>query len=69
MKNKIWKEVSFVNHTEQKIIIQPTPEYDGITLCFGDLDDKNYSELLYINKEELPFIIEELEQMMEYIKN
>ena len=68
MKNKIWKEVSFVNHVEQKIIIQPTPEFGGITLSFGELeDDKSDSGLLYIIKEELPFIIEELQKMMEYI--
>ena len=68
MKNKIWKEISFVTDNEQKIIIQPTPEFDGITLSFCEQDDTHDSGLLYINKEELPFIIEELEKMMNYVK-
>lgn len=55
------------NHTEQKLLIQPTPEFDGIEVYIKEVDgESNSSGAFYINKEELTVIIKKLQEMMEY---
>lgn len=63
---KPWITTEIYTHAEQKILIQPTPEFDGIEVYFKDLTDSSCSNAQYINKEELPYIIEKLIDMMEY---
>ena len=53
-------------HAEQKLLIQPTPEFDGIEIYIQELDGKNSKGAFYINKEELPIIIQKLQEMMNY---
>lgn len=65
MKNKIWKTVTLLTEAEQKIIIQPTPELNGITLSFCELDGTHDSGILYLYKNDLPHIVKELQKLME----
>lgn len=54
-------------HAEQKLLIQPTPEFDGIEIYIQELDGKNSKGAFYIEKEELPVIIQKLQEMMDYV--
>ncbi len=65
--NKPWIQTKIDNHCEQTITIQPTPEFDGIELYFSEMDDSNETGAFYISKEELPVIIQRLQDMMNYV--
>lgn len=69
MSTKPWITTEIFTHADQKVFIQPTPEFDGIELHITELDGSTSSGALYIVKEELPVIIEKLNQMMDYITN
>ncbi len=65
---KTWTTTEVYNHADQKLLIQPTPEFDGIEMYIREAEnDKSSSEAFYINKEELPTIIEKLQEMMNYV--
>jgi len=66
---KPWIITEVYNNTEQKMLIQPTPEFDGIEIYIQELDTKDLSGAFYINKGELPVIIEKLKEMMNYVEN
>ena len=67
MKTNIYVTTEVYNHAEQKLLIQPTPEFDGIEIYSQELDGKDSSRAFYINKEELPVIIKKLQEMMDYV--
>jgi hypothetical protein len=69
MKNKVWIKTEITTHTEQDIRIQPTPEFDGITLEFKDVDDADYKTRLYLNTESLEALIAKLRETMDYVKH
>ena len=54
------------NHVDQKITIQPTPEFDGIEIYFCEEDGSHATGVLYLTKDELPIFIERLQDMMNY---
>ena len=66
MKDNIWVTTEVYNHAEQKLLIQPTPEFDGLEIYIQELL-KDSSEAFYINKDELPVIISKLQEMMDYV--
>lgn len=68
MKNKVWIKTEITTHLEQDIRIQPTPEFDGITLEFKDVDDADYNGRLYLNTESLEALIAKLRETMDYVK-
>jgi hypothetical protein len=68
MKNKVWIKTEITTHLEQDIRIQPTPEFDGITLEFKDIDDTDYKGRLYLNTESLEALIAKLRETMDYVK-
>jgi len=68
MKNKVWIKTEITTHLEQDIRIQPTPEFDGITLEFKDIDDTEYKGRLYLNTESLEALIAKLRETMDYVK-
>jgi len=68
MKNKVWIKTEITTHAEQDIRIQPTPEFDGITLEFKDIDDTDYKGRLYLNTESLEALIAKLRETMDYVK-
>ena len=62
----IYITTEIFNHCEQSLSIQPTPEFDGIEIFTTALVSGKHTEPFYINKEELPIIIDMLQQMMDY---
>jgi hypothetical protein len=64
---KIFVTTEIYNNSEQIILIQPTPEFDGIELFIKETDGNSYSGALYITKEELPVIVLRLNEMMDYV--
>ena len=66
---KPWITTHVYNSCEQKILIQPTPAFDGIEVYLFEADGSDNSGALYINKQELPIIIKKLQEMMEYVIN
>lgn len=66
MKNKIWKSITLTTEAEQNITIQPNEQLNEITLSFCELDGSSKSGKLYITKNDLPYIVEELQKLMEY---
>jgi len=68
MKNKVWIKTEITTHLEQDIRIQPTPEFDGITLEFKDIDDTDYKGRLYLNTESLEALIAKMRETMDYVK-
>lgn len=68
---KTWITTEVFNHTDQKLLIQPTPEFDGIEVYIQEvfLTKEKSTGAFYINKEELPVIINRLQDMMEYVNS
>lgn len=58
----------FYNHADQKLIIQPTPEMDGIEIYIQEIDGSKSSGAFYISQEELPYLTQKLNEMMNYLK-
>ena len=68
MKSKVWIKTEITTHLEQDIRIQPTPEFDGITLEFKDVDDTDYKDRLYLDTKSLEALIAKLRETMDYVK-
>lgn len=66
---KTWITTEIYNHCEQKLLIQPTPEFDGIEVHIQEVGVNKESDAFYINKEELAIIIKQLQNMMDYVNN
>lgn len=65
---KPWVKTEIVNHCDQIIGIQPTPEMeDCIEFFFYNEGETKSSGILYINKDELPVLIQKMNQMMNYV--
>jgi len=63
-----WIITEIITNEDQVIRIQPTPGGDNcIEFSFSGQDDENDSGILYINKEELPYVIQKMQEMMEYV--
>jgi len=63
---KVFKSTEIFTES-QSIRIQPTPEFDGITVEVGEGGEK-YGNMLYLDEMELNSLIHEMKSMMEYIK-
>ncbi len=64
---KTYVRTEVYNHAEQKILIQPTPEFNGIEIYTQEVDGTYCSNAFFIVKEELPVIIDKLQEMMNYV--
>lgn len=65
---KPWIATEISNHCEQIMVIQPTPEMNGcIEFYFKEVDGSHQTNALYIDKDELPVLIQKLQEMMEYV--
>ncbi len=64
---KPWIKTEIHNHCDQTIILQPTPEFDGVELYFCEAAKSHMTNALYIDKDELPVLIKKLQEMMEYV--
>lgn len=65
--NKKFISTEIFTHADQSLIIQPKPEFDGIELYVKQTEDNKMTVAFYLTKDELPVIIEKLNQMMEYV--
>jgi hypothetical protein len=64
---KPWIKVEFNTEWEQSIFIQPTPENDGLEIRFSEIDGTHKSPLLSISKNDLPYLIDKMKEMMDYV--
>lgn len=58
--NKIWIEISISTEAEQIVTLKPTPELDGISLEFKELDGTSSTSGLYLSYNEASRLAEEL---------
>ena len=65
MENKIWHKIK-MDTEEQTVEIYPTDEFDGIIIETKELDGKG-SPKLYLNKDEMEFLIHKMQEMMGYV--
>ena len=66
MKNKVWHKVTIATE-EQEVEIFPTETFDGIIVETKELDGRG-SPRLYLNKDEMEFLITKMQEMMKYVK-
>jgi len=66
MKNKVWHKVE-ISTEEQNVEIYPTEGFDGIIVETKELDGSG-SPRLYLNKDEMEFLITKMQEMMKYVK-
>ena len=66
MKNKVWHKVE-ISTEEQKVEVYPTETFDGIIVETKELDGSG-SPRLYLNKDEMEFLITKMLEMMKYVK-
>jgi hypothetical protein len=66
MKNKVWNKTVIATE-EQNVEIYPTNEFDGIIIETKELDDKTLNGRLYLNKDEMEFLITKMQEMMKYV--
>ena len=66
MKNKVWHKVE-ISTEEQEIEVYPTETFDGIIVETKELDGSG-SPRLYLNKDEMEFLITKMQEMMKYVK-
>ena len=66
MKNKVWHKVE-ISTEEQKVEVYPTETFDGIIVETKELDGSG-SPRLYLNKDEMEFLIDKMQEMMKYVK-
>lgn len=59
----------FVSEGEQKIIMQPTPEWDGsVELRLSEYDNSLQTLPFYLNSEEIDVFCQQLKELREYIQ-
>ena len=66
MKSKIWTKTVIATE-EQYVDIYPTEGFDGIIVETKELDDKTLNGRLYLNKDEMEFLIIKMQEMMMYV--
>jgi hypothetical protein len=66
MKNKVWHKVD-ISTEEQKVEVYPTETFDGIIVETKEWDGSS-SPRLYLNKDEMEFLITKMQEMMKYVK-
>jgi hypothetical protein len=66
MKNKVWHKVD-ISTEEQKVEVYPTETFDGIIVETKEWDGSG-SPRLYLNKDEMEFLITKMQEMMKYVK-
>jgi hypothetical protein len=67
MENKVWHKIEIAIE-EQTVEVYPTDEFDGIIIETKELDGKG-SPRLYLNKDEMEFLILKMQEMMLYVKS
>ncbi len=66
MKDKVWYKTVIATE-EQNVQIYPTEGFDGIIIETKELDDETLNGRLYLNKNEMEFLIIKMQEMMKYV--
>jgi hypothetical protein len=66
MENKVLYTIK-IETEEQTVNVYPTDGFDSIVIETKELDGKG-SPRLYLNKDEMEFLILKMREMMEYVK-
>lgn len=66
MKNKIWNK-TVISTGDQDISIYPTEQFDGIIVETKELDGDPFTSRLYLNRDEMEFLILKMQEMMKYV--
>jgi hypothetical protein len=64
---KPWITTKIQNHCEQVIEITADEAFYSIEFSFSEADGTHMTNPLFIDKDELPVLIQKLQEMMEYI--
>lgn len=65
MDNRVWHKTTIATE-EQNVEIYPNETFNGIILEVKELDGED-SPRLYLNKDEMEFLIEKMREMMNYV--
>jgi hypothetical protein len=63
---KIWTKICFATDQDQNVEIYPNEYYNGIIVETKELDDSTLNGRLYLNKNEMEFLIIKMQEMMKY---
>ena len=67
MTKKIWFSTEISTDAEQDIRVQPTPEFDGITIEFKEAGDPLYKgNTLYLDRDTMEILIIKMRETMDY---
>lgn len=66
MDNKVWHKIT-ITAGEQDVEIYPNETFNGIILEAKELDGES-SPRLYLNKDEMEFLIIKMREMMNYVE-
>ena len=66
MKNKIWNK-TVISTEGQNVEIYPNEGFDGIIVETKNLDDKTLNSMMYLNRNEMEFLIIKMQEMMKYV--
>ena len=67
MKKKVLISTEISTDSEQDIRVQPTPEFDGITIEFKEADAPLYKgNTLYLDRDTMEILILKMRETMDY---
>lgn len=67
--SKVWITTEISTEFEQDIRVQPTPEFDGITIEFKKAGDSKYEgNTLYLNRHTMEALAQKMTEMMDYVE-
>ena len=67
MPKKVWITTEISTELEQDVRIQPTPEFDGITIEFKEAGEGYKGNTLYLDRDTMAALIRKMQEMMDYV--
>ena len=67
MAKKVWISTEVSTEFEQDIKIQPTPEFDGITIEFKEAGGEYRGNYLYLDRDTMAALVRKMQEMMDYV--
>jgi hypothetical protein len=65
-KEKVWNK-TVISTEEQNVEVYPTKGFNGIIVETKELDGVTGNPRLYLNKNEMEFLIVKMQEMMKYV--
>ena len=69
MKNKIWYCTEISTEAEQNVSIYPDETFSGIIIETKEVDGNLFTSRMYLNRDEMEFLIIKMKEMMSSIDN